>query len=92
MINRTLTLILLMFITGCSSTLQYESIADEPCSRESMEVVERKVITGDSEGHGPDVGSSEWYSVVERRLGIEGKPSVPKKGTAKWCDYVISKY
>lgn len=88
--NKALALILVMFISGCSPTLHNKSIAEEPCSKESMEVIEKKVATGDSEGHGPDIGSSEWYAVIERRLGIEGKPSAPKKGTAKWCDYIIS--
>lgn len=90
MMNKALTLIVIMLIIGCSPALQDKSTAKESCSKESMEMVETKVTTGDSEGHGPDIGSSEWYSVVERRLGIEGKPSIPKKGTAKWCDYVIS--
>lgn len=91
MAYRTIMFILSMQVVACSSTLDRESGSEKPCSKESIELIERKVPTGDSQGHGPDFGSSEWYSVVEWRLGIEGDASVPSKGTQQWCDYVISR-
>jgi hypothetical protein len=62
-----------------------------PCSDEWLEFVETTVTTGDSQGHGPDVGSSEWRSVVEFKLGIRGDPSVPPSDTEEWCRYIDEK-
>ncbi|GJL53978.1 MAG: lipoprotein [Nitrospirales bacterium] len=41
--------------------------------------------TGDGQGHGPDVGSEEWKSVVEFKLGIRDKPNVPNRDSIAWC-------
>lgn len=78
-------------VTACVSKLNDKASDDELCPRAIIELIESGVIVGDFEGHGPDVGSPEWYSVVERRLGIEDSASMHKKGTKGWCSYVISK-
>ena len=44
--------------------------------------------TGDGRGHGPDLGSEEWQSVVEYKLGIRGKTETPERNTAMWCRYI----
>lgn len=38
--------------------------------------VDRKIGSGDGQGHGPDVGSSEWCSTIDFRLfgGASGLP------------------
>ena len=41
--------------------------------------------TGDGRGHGPDVGSDEWKSVVEFKLGIRGKSDLPGRDSEAWC-------
>lgn len=60
----------------------------EPCSAAWSHRVEARVGTGDGAGHGPDVGSDEWMSVVEFKLGLRGKPGLPKRGSAAWCRLV----
>lgn len=44
--------------------------------------------TGDGQGHGPDLGSDEWKSVVEFKLGIRGDPQVPGRDSQAWCTYI----
>ena len=39
-------------------------------------------------GHGPDIGSGEWKSVVEFKLGIRGNPDVPDRDSQEWCSYI----
>ena len=63
----------------------------QPCSERWFQYVEEKLRTGDSEGHGPDLGSSEWRSVVEFKLGMRGDPSVPNRETDQWCTYIDEK-
>ena len=60
----------------------------EPCSDDWMMWVEDAVTTGDNQGHGPDVGSDEWKSVVEFRLGMRGDTAVPRRDSVAWCRYV----
>ena len=56
-----------------------------PCSEAWYRYMEEKVPTGDGQGHGPDIGSEEWKSVIEFRLGIRGNPELPARGTEAWC-------
>ena len=63
----------------------------QPCSEQWFQFVEGKLPTGDSEGHGPDLGSSEWRSVVEFKLGIRGDPTIPDRATDQWCAYIDEK-
>lgn len=60
----------------------------QPCSEQWFQYVEEQLQTGDSEGHGPDLGSSEWRSVVEFKLGVRGDPDVPHRETEQWCAYI----
>lgn len=60
----------------------------EPCSEAWTRWVEERVPTGDGRGHGPDVGSEEWKSVVEFKLGIRGAPDVPERESDAWCRHV----
>jgi hypothetical protein len=39
-------------------------------------------------GHGPDIGSLEWQSVIEFKLGLRGDPDVPPRGSQRWCAYI----
>lgn len=60
----------------------------EPCTEQWFQYVDDRVPTGDAEGHGPDLGSSEWRSVVEFKLGIRGDSQVPQRDTVQWCTYI----
>lgn len=59
-----------------------------PCSDSWERFIEANVPTGDGQGHGPDIGSEEWKSVVEFKLGIRGGPEVPKRDSQYWCRHV----
>jgi uncharacterized protein len=59
-----------------------------PCSAPWYRWVEEKVPTSDAQQHGPDVGSDEWKSTIEFRLGIRGQPNVPGRDSDAWCRYV----
>ena len=58
------------------------------CTMQWFELVEEKIMTGDGAGHGPDVGSTEWRSVIEFKLGIRGDDSIPDLESEKWCEYI----
>ena len=60
----------------------------EPCSEPWNQLVEARLQTGDPEGHGPDVGSMEWRSVVEFKLGIRGDADVPSRESDEWCTFI----
>ena len=59
-----------------------------PCSEGWNQLVEETLPTGDADGHGPDVGSMEWRSVVEFKLGIRDDPAVPALESEDWCLYM----
>jgi hypothetical protein len=63
----------------------------QPCSEQWLQFVEGQLSTGDTEGHGPDLGSMEWRSVVEFKLGIRGEPAVPSRESDQWCTYIDKK-
>jgi hypothetical protein len=58
------------------------------CSDAWYRSIEEQVPTGDGRGHGPDVGSEEWKSVIERKLGIRGQPGLPSHDSQAWCSHV----
>ena len=58
------------------------------CTQQWFKSIEAAVPTGDGRGHGPDLGSEEWQSVVEFKLGIRDKTATPERNTAAWCGYV----
>jgi len=58
------------------------------CSEVWYRSIEEKVPTGDGRGHDPDIGSDEWKSVVEFKLGVRGNPDVPRRDSEHWCRYV----
>lgn len=83
--------ILLVATTGCASTSDAANSARESgvhCSDAWYQSIDEKVPTGDGRGHGPDVGSDEWKSVVEFKLGIRGKPDIPGRDSQAWCRHI----
>ncbi|MBW6509172.1 MAG: hypothetical protein K0A94_06445 [Desulfuromonadales bacterium] len=83
--------ILLGLVVGCTTTSSIVKSAQQTktsCSGEWYQSIEEKVTTGDGHGHGPDIGSEEWRSVVEFKLGIRGKATVPQRDSEAWCRYI----
>jgi uncharacterized protein len=58
------------------------------CSDAWYRLIEEKVPTSDDQQHGPDVGSDEWKSVIEFKLGIRNEPSLPSRDSEAWCRYI----
>ncbi|RAP58306.1 lysozyme inhibitor LprI family protein [Oleiagrimonas sp. MCCC 1A03011] len=50
--------------------------------------VDRNVSTRDAQQHGPDVGSAEWQSALEFRLGLRGDANLPARGSKAWCQAI----
>lgn len=81
--NRIATfLVLALLSAGAGSTNL------EPCSPEWIQFVDKELISGDGQGHGPDLGSEEWKSVVEFKLGIRGQADLPARDTEDWCQKI----
>ena len=59
-----------------------------PCSDEWNRVVDLKLVSGDGQGHGPDLGSDEWKGVIEFKLGIRGQADLPARDSDDWCQLV----
>ena len=65
-----------------------DSMMPEPCSDDWNRYVEEELVSGDGHGHGPDLGSDEWKSVIEFRLGVRGQADVPARNSEAWCLYI----
>jgi len=59
-----------------------------PCTETWNQTVETTVSSGDGMGHGPDIGSEEWKSVMEFKLGVRGNPDVPDRDSPEWCRFI----
>ncbi len=83
--------ILIFINTGCAG-IDKNNGENRTCSRGWYSQVEKKISTGDSQGHGPDLGSLEWRSVIEFKLGIRGSSEVPSLDTDQWCIYIYENF
>lgn len=77
-------LILGLVFSSCSIAFS----SPEPCTQQWYELIEKKLSTGDGMGHGPDIASDEWKSVVEFKLGIRGLENIPERSSAEWCVFI----
>ena len=92
--NRLLSALLIFLgltLSGCDASENTATTAI-PCTDNWFAEVESLYPTGDGDGHGPDIGSLEWRSVVEFRLGIRDDPKVPAVNTQQWCTYIDKAY
>lgn len=80
-------LIVVLAPSGSAEDSAFESWP-APCSDPWIELVEAVLSSGDGMGHGPDLGSDEWKSVMEFKLGVRGNADVPDRSTRGWCDYI----
>ncbi len=92
--NRLLSAVLIflgLILSGCDASEDTASPAI-PCTDNWFAEVESLYPTGDGAGHGPDIGSLEWRSVVEFKIGIRSDPKVPAVNTQQWCTYIDNVY
>lgn len=83
----TLLVSLLFVVSACENkTPQSETV--NLCTYSWYQSVELAFPTGDGMGHGPDIGSAEWRSVIEFRIGIRGNAEVPDRNSDEWCRYI----
>lgn len=82
-----LAIALALLVAACNTDAE-RSTGPEPCTAAWQQWVESRVTTGDGQGHGPDIGSDEWQSVIEFKLGIRGDPAVPPRDTDAWCRFI----
>jgi uncharacterized protein len=81
----------LIVAAGCAEASNSGNSSPETgvlCSDAWYRSIEEKVPTGDSHGHGPDIGSDEWKSVIEFKLGIRDTPNLPSRDSQTWCRYI----
>ncbi|MEZ9370229.1 hypothetical protein AB4140_15560 [Shewanella sp. 10N.286.51.B2] len=102
----SLTLLAGLTLSGCSqdvpkqqteqSTMQSSAqstaaVESSLCTQAWFKQVDQQLISGDGQGHGPDLGSDEWQSVIEFKLGVRGDTDVPNRHSKAWCAYVQQK-
>lgn len=85
--NLTITLLISLSLTSCVNKKQEKQKSQE-CTKSWYHKAEAKMPTGDEHGHGPDIGSDEWKSVIEHRIGIKGNKIVPSIKSKEWCSYI----
>ncbi len=87
--NQTLLPLLLpvFFVLACTTTDQAPE-HPQPCTDAWYPYVESTLSSGDGMGHGPDIGSEEWQSVIEFKLGIRGDANVPERSSPAWCRFI----
>jgi uncharacterized protein len=88
--SKRLTTLLLVTVACAEASAVASASPGTPalCSDAWYRSIEEKLPTGDGQGHGPDIGSDEWKSVIEFKLGIRDKPNVPSINNEGWCSYV----
>jgi uncharacterized protein len=90
--NRWVSFSIILVCVGifALATSNFRSImaAEALCSDPWYGFIEKTVLTGDSQGHGPDVGSGEWKSVIEFKLGIRDNPNLPDRDSEAWCGHI----
>ena len=74
-------------LSACAEVSEHNT-AENLCTADWFQAVEQEVKTGDDSGHGPDLGSPEWRSVVEFRLNIRDDAGVPDRASHQWCEHI----
>lgn len=76
-----------LLLSGCNNANEQD--ANTRCSDNTFALIEEKVGSSDGAGHGPDIGSGEWQSTIEFRLGIRGDKKIPAHQDPSWCTYIL---
>ena len=77
----------LYVLSACQSPM-IQAESPQLCTEPWYRAVESAIPSGDGMGHGPDLGSEEWKSVIEFKLGIRGNPATPDRNSPEWCNYI----
>jgi hypothetical protein len=83
------TVVFVLALVACTDFIDHNNEI-QSCSSDWYSQLENKISTGD--GHGPDLGSLEWRSVIEFKLGIRNDSTVPTLESEQWCDYIHNEY
>ena len=83
-----ISIIFLAVCVQASDDHRSSMAAETLCSDSWNQFIEEKIPTGDDQGHGPDVGTDEWKSVIEFKLGIRGNPDLPGRDSETWCRHI----
>ena len=81
-------LLILLLLAAVSLPAAAGAEAPIPCTAQWYQWVEHKLVSGDGQGHGPDIGSDEWKSVIEFKLGIRGQSQLPVRDSEDWCQLI----
>ena len=81
-------LIILLVLVAVNLAAAAGSQAPIPCTAQWYQFVEHKLVSSDGQGHGPDIGSDEWKSVIEFKLGIRGQSGLPGRDSEGWCQLI----
>jgi hypothetical protein len=88
--KKWLVILSLLVTVTFFAVMNSQSISENEnlCTDSWERFINDNVPTGDGRGHGPDLGSDEWKSVVEFKLGIRGDSNIPQRDTKAWCAYI----
>ena len=86
------SLCLFAFLSMSCASDSKEPAIQQSCDAEWFQLVEQRYQSNDEQGHGPDLGSSEWRSTIEFKIGIRDDPSVPSLESEQWCTYINQYY
>lgn len=75
---------LVLLLISFTGVVQAQSM----CTDSWYQSVDKMLQTTDGQGHGPDIGSDEWKSVIEFKLGVRGEANVPERSSDHWCQYI----
>lgn len=85
---QVIVLLALITITKAAYAVNAAFETGTTCNDRWYQSIEDVVSSGDGRGHGPDVGSDEWKSVIEFKLAIRDNPDVPQRDSEAWCRYI----
>lgn len=75
---------LVLLLLGATGVAQAQSM----CTYPWYQSIDKILHTTDGQGHGPDIGSDEWKSVIEFKLGVRNGVNVPERSSDQWCQYI----
>ena len=82
-----ITTLIVVLLTSCKAG-NTAGQRPEPCDEDWYQWVESALPSSDGRGHGPDIGSNEWQSVIEFKLGIRGQADIPPRSSGAWCQFI----
>lgn len=90
LLQRCLTILLITASVSVAASNATHSTPETRmlCTDAWYRIIAEKMPTADDQGHGPDIGSDEWKSVIEFKMGIRGKPDTPSRDSEAWCHYI----